>query len=823
MVMRIAGLGSGMDIDSMVTKLMTAEKAPLDKLKQTDQKLAWKAQAYRDINVKISAFRDSLSTLRFSSSWGKTSSVSSDTTKVDVSSVGTAPAGTHNIVVKSLATGASAISGSTVTSSTSLQGSADLSTGLSISSASNNNKLSVTLNGVTKTVTVAAGTYDKNSLQTAIQSAMDQSFGANQIKADISSGSLKLTPQGDPNFLPQLKVGSAGGNSTLMTSLGLTEGQSFKLDSSATLASQAAKLGGLNLTGDSFTINGQSFTISSTDTLNSVMARVNNSAAGVNMYYDSVTDKISVSSKGTGDTARIDFGTSSIFQKVFKLGSASTPSTTSGTAAMNPSLAGSKDLSSGVTVDSTNNQFNVTLNGTTQLITIADGTYNNASDLQTAIQDAMDAAFTINSINVDLTSGKLELTPADSSQALIISADSGNMTALSTFGLTDGQSNELDTSASLTSQAGKLGADLNGTSFKINGVSFSISAADSLDSIMTAVNNSAAGVTMSYDSATNKVSITGANGVDFTGTPGTPNFQSVFNLNSVAASNNAAIVTQGKNAQVKIDGVDGTYASNKVTSNGVTYTLKAQTDAAGINVNVNQDTDSIYNSITDFVNKYNDLLTSLNTKINEPVFRDFQALTDDQKKAMNETDIANWEAKSKSGLLARDSSLQQLRNSMRQISYSSVSNLPSDMNALYEIGISTSSYTQGDLTNAGKLTIDATKLKDAIARDPQGVVKIFANQTLTDKTSEQGVMQRLYSSSSSTITSIIKTAGSGSEAYDKVTNTLGHQVNDLNVKILEMQDKLTTKENNYYSMFSKMDTAISNSNAQVNWLASFMS
>ena len=37
MVMRIGGLASGMDIDSMVEKLMQAEKAPLNKLYQNKQ------------------------------------------------------------------------------------------------------------------------------------------------------------------------------------------------------------------------------------------------------------------------------------------------------------------------------------------------------------------------------------------------------------------------------------------------------------------------------------------------------------------------------------------------------------------------------------------------------------------------------------------------------------------------------------------------------------------------------------------------------------------------------------------------------------------
>ncbi|BBH23918.1 hypothetical protein Back11_52630 [Paenibacillus baekrokdamisoli] len=603
MVMRIAGLGSGMDIDSMVTKIMTAERAPLDKLNQTDQKLTWKAQAYRDINVKMSAFRDSLSSLRFGSNWAKTTSTSSDSSKVGVSSTGAATTGTHKIIVTKLAAGASAVSVSAVTQSTSLQGTVDLSAGRAIAAASNNNKFNLSLNGTTKTIAIADGNYASgNGLESAIQSAVDQAFGANQVKVDLSGGTLKLSPLGDTNFLPQLSVSAVNGN-TGLTDLGLTAGQSYKLDNTAILSSQASKLGGVNLTGTSFDINGQTFTIGANDTLNSVMARVNNSAAGVNMYYDSITDKISVTSKSTGDTAQINFG-SGAFLNTFKL--------------------------------------------------------------------------------------------------------------------------------------------------------------------------------------------------------------------------DTAVVKNGNNAIASIDGINGTYASNTITSNGVTYTLNSQTDASGVSINVNQDTDSIYNAISDFVTKYNDLMTSLNTKLNEPIYRSFQPLTDDQKKAMSDTDIKNWEDKAKSGTLYRDSNLQQLRDNMRQIAYSSIGTLPSNTNALFQVGITGQSYTLGDSTNAGKLQIDSSKLKAAIASDPQGVINLFTNQSLTNKTSEQGVFQQLYTSSSTTITNIIKTAGSGSDAYDKISNTLGHQISDINIKILTLQNKLSTKEDNYYKMFSKMDNAISNSNAQVGWLQGMM-
>ncbi|MGE7672173.1 flagellar filament capping protein FliD [Lysinibacillus sp. NPDC094403] len=56
MVTRIGGLASGMDIDALVNKLMTAERSPLNKLLQNKQRYEWQRDAYRDVNKKLKAF-----------------------------------------------------------------------------------------------------------------------------------------------------------------------------------------------------------------------------------------------------------------------------------------------------------------------------------------------------------------------------------------------------------------------------------------------------------------------------------------------------------------------------------------------------------------------------------------------------------------------------------------------------------------------------------------------------------------------------------------------------------------------------------------------
>ena len=53
---KITGLASGMDIDSIMEKLMKAESAQMEKLQQTKQKFEWKRDAYREVNTTLSSF-----------------------------------------------------------------------------------------------------------------------------------------------------------------------------------------------------------------------------------------------------------------------------------------------------------------------------------------------------------------------------------------------------------------------------------------------------------------------------------------------------------------------------------------------------------------------------------------------------------------------------------------------------------------------------------------------------------------------------------------------------------------------------------------------
>lgn len=56
--LRIAGLASGIDTESIIKDLMNAQRIPLQKLQQERQILEWKQEDYREINTALRTFRD---------------------------------------------------------------------------------------------------------------------------------------------------------------------------------------------------------------------------------------------------------------------------------------------------------------------------------------------------------------------------------------------------------------------------------------------------------------------------------------------------------------------------------------------------------------------------------------------------------------------------------------------------------------------------------------------------------------------------------------------------------------------------------------------
>ncbi|RAN82501.1 hypothetical protein B5P41_35270, partial [Bacillus sp. SRB_28] len=95
--------------------------------------------------------------------------------------------------------------------------------------------------------------------------------------------------------------------------------------------------------------------------------------------------------------------------------------------------------------------------------------------------------------------------------------------------------------------------------------------------------------------------------------------------------------------------------SNQLSYDGITFTIKTEIPTGShVTITKKADVDSIFDSIKNFVDKYNDTIKSLNDKLGEKRNKDFSPLLDDQKKDMKDKEIELWEEKAKSGLLQSD-------------------------------------------------------------------------------------------------------------------------------------------------------------------------
>ncbi|MEF3353332.1 flagellar filament capping protein FliD [Paenibacillus sp. GYB006] len=104
--MRISGLASGIDTDSMVKALMTAAKTPLNTLNQKKQIVEWQRESYREVNSKLVDFRNNkLSNYRLAQTMNtQTAVVSGNTNAVTAVAKNNANGISMNVVVERLAT-----------------------------------------------------------------------------------------------------------------------------------------------------------------------------------------------------------------------------------------------------------------------------------------------------------------------------------------------------------------------------------------------------------------------------------------------------------------------------------------------------------------------------------------------------------------------------------------------------------------------------------------------------------------------------------------------------------------------------------------------
>jgi flagellar hook-associated protein 2 len=116
------GLGSGLDINSIVSQLVALERKPIDKLKSDASAIQTKISAYGQVQSLVSGVKDAANKLAQASLWNSTTALSSDTSAVSASSssTNTAVTGTYQVEVTKLAQAHQTRSGAFASATTAL-------------------------------------------------------------------------------------------------------------------------------------------------------------------------------------------------------------------------------------------------------------------------------------------------------------------------------------------------------------------------------------------------------------------------------------------------------------------------------------------------------------------------------------------------------------------------------------------------------------------------------------------------------------------------------------------------------------------------------
>ncbi len=215
-----------------------------------------------------------------------------------------------------------------------------------------------------------------------------------------------------------------------------------------------------------------------------------------------------------------------------------------------------------------------------------------------------------------------------------------------------------------------------------------------------------------------------------------------------------------QNASLTIDGLSITKSSNTVTDaiSGVTVTLKKTGSGT---LSVTNDIDGIKKRVEDFVNAYNDVISTVSTK----------ALYDTSTRT--------------GGPLTGEATPREIVNKLRSIIGSRVSGLPEDMRVLSQIGITTGSD--------GKLSINSTKLNDKLTTNLTGVSNLF-NAT-------GGVAVQVWDYTDTVTDSI-----DGAVTLRK--KGLGTLVDNIADDIIKLKDRLDKREEALSRQFASLESLL---------------
>ena len=103
MAIRLSGMASGLDTDSIVQALVSSYSYKKTKYEKAQTKLGWTQEAWKSLNTKVYSLYSNVSNLRFSTAYSLKKTSVSDSTKASVKAGSSAPNGTQTLKITNTA------------------------------------------------------------------------------------------------------------------------------------------------------------------------------------------------------------------------------------------------------------------------------------------------------------------------------------------------------------------------------------------------------------------------------------------------------------------------------------------------------------------------------------------------------------------------------------------------------------------------------------------------------------------------------------------------------------------------------------------------
>lgn len=182
MAIRLTGLTSGLDTESIISALVSSYSYKTNKYKKAQTKLSWKQDAWKSLNTKVYSLYTSLDSMRFTKSYNLKSTSVSDATKAKVTASGTAPNGTQKLNILKIAQ-AGYLTGGKLSAST--------TTGTTLAElgyTGGDGKIDLKLgDGTTKSITVSQGTTVNSFINSLKEAGVSANYDTTNNRIYVSS------------------------------------------------------------------------------------------------------------------------------------------------------------------------------------------------------------------------------------------------------------------------------------------------------------------------------------------------------------------------------------------------------------------------------------------------------------------------------------------------------------------------------------------------------------------------------------------------------------------------------------------------------------